>query len=152
MMDTTKPPGITIAQIYAEHVEFSHRDDALNLPHETRVPAGEIEMEVGIFTSKDSPNSAALRLTVRSKAVPDALYRFRIQLIGVVMATPGQENLPPVEYVTTHGATMLFPFARELLANLTMRGKFGPIWLTPTNFLAAAQQDAERKRLVAAAD
>jgi preprotein translocase subunit SecB len=37
---------------------------------------------------------------------------------------------------------MLYPFLREAVANLTGRGRFGPVWLNPFNFMLLAQEVA----------
>jgi preprotein translocase subunit SecB len=48
---------------------------------------------------------------------------------------PGQENMALKEFFTTGSAhAVLFPFVREAVANITMRGRFGPVWLNPVNF------------------
>jgi preprotein translocase subunit SecB len=91
--------------------------------------------------------SAVAILTIRSNpAEVDAVYNFEVQVAAIVVADPGEENMKPIEYATTHAGSMLYPFAREAVANLTGRGRFGPVWLRPFNFLATpfeAVTDAE---------
>jgi hypothetical protein len=69
---------------------------------------------------------------------PNAVYRFVVEMCALIEQVPGQENMTPHEYVTSGAAAAtLYPFVRETVANLTWKGRFGPIWLNPFNFQAA---------------
>jgi preprotein translocase subunit SecB len=46
-------------------------------------------------------------------------------------------------------ATMTFPFLREAVANITSRGRFGPVWLNPFNVHEAIER-ADMQRNAAA--
>jgi preprotein translocase subunit SecB len=52
--------------------------------------------------------------------------------------TVDYEDSPPPEglddILMATGASIAFPYCRELISNLTGRGRFGAIWLNPTNF------------------
>lgn len=45
-------------------------------------------------------------------------------------------------YLTSKGCALLFPFIRETIANLTARGRFGPVWLNPVNVVALMASDS----------
>lgn len=140
-MDETKNPGLQISQIFLLRAEFGHREDALSLPANTR----EGEQRVGInvqFREHNEGRAASVWLRVSSDPeATTALYRYSVEMVGVVEATPGEENLPPREYIVKAGVTLLFPFVRETLANLTMRGRFGPLWIKPFNVQAAVDDE-----------
>ncbi len=42
--------------------------------------------------------------------------------------------------------SILFPYAREIISDLTMRGGFPPLYLAPINFEALYQQQLEREK------
>jgi hypothetical protein len=44
--------------------------------------------------------------------------------------------MPLDRYFTTSGAALLYPFVRQVVADLTWRGRFGPVWLNPMNVAA----------------
>jgi hypothetical protein len=51
--------------------------------------------------------------------------------------------------VINGGVSMVFPFVREAIANLTMRGRFGPVWIDPLNVQAiVADAQSIRETLV----
>jgi len=65
----------------------------------------------------------------------------------IVSAVAGAENMTPLDYAQHVAPVTLMPFAREAVANLTMRGRFGPFWVNPSNM----QELIEREPRTAAA-
>ena len=104
-------------------------------------------LEVGAQL-KVTPDKKKAVLTMRVRTDPkdaDALYKFDVGITVMMIAVKGEENLPPDEYLTQAGMSLLYPFLRETIANITMRGRFGPVWLQPINLraFAAAQVPAK---------
>ncbi len=60
-------------------------------------------------------------------------------MTALVEAEHGKENMPIEQYVRSSGPATLFPFIRQVVADLTSKGRFGPLWLSPVNFVAMAQ-------------
>lgn len=138
MTDQTKQPGIRIAQIFLERAVFEHRADMLEFPPTTAVEA-DVDLGLNAGLTADG-KKARIQLTVASKDEKDPLYRFSFLMTALVEAEEGQENFPLTDYVRMHAWGMLLPFVRELVANITSRGRFGPLWIKPINLVALAQQ------------
>lgn len=138
-MDEQRQPGLEIVSIFLESARFAHREDALGIPANTEHPSTSVDIAIRLIDAPDGKNSViGLRVTTENQ--PDALYHFSIEVMAVVQALAGEENLPPAEYVRTAGIATLYPFLREAVANLTMRGRFGPVWLNPFNVQAMVQE------------
>ncbi len=138
-MDPKRQPGVQFGQIYLSELQFSHRRDALNLPHSTPVDLDRVKLEATIAERADHKVAV---LTVRVSTDPKdgkALYQFVVEMVATVSVAEGEKNLPPAAYLKTAGPSTLYPFLREVVANLTMRGRFGPVWLKPFNFQALAK-------------
>jgi len=132
VINTDKELGLGISQIFLSRLELSHRPDALHLPLTTPNPPYGVDVEIRAFRAVEG-GAAGMQLTVRSQPTPDSLYRFLVEMIMLVQQVPGEENMPPEDFVQTVGVSTLFPFVREAVANVTMRGRFGPVWLAPIN-------------------
>ncbi len=137
-MDETKQPGILIGQIYVERAEFSHRDDALNLPPNTQ---HQPKLQVG-FQGGVAPNEKTgfVRISVRTQADDKPLYNIALTMIALLVVDEKRKNLPLKDYVRSAAPVMLYPFVREAVAGLTWRGRFGPIWMNPFNLSAVMDQ------------
>jgi preprotein translocase subunit SecB len=135
-MDPKKQPGLQFAQIFLREAHFAHREDALALPPGT--PLGELPITIQVqVMGQQGEASAAVAVRVATPQQPDLLYSFSIEIAALITAIQGEENIDPFEYVRTIGPTALFPFVREAVASITMRGRFGPVYLKPFNFTAA---------------
>ena len=66
-------------------------------------------------------------------------FRSRI----VVAPSVEAPALRPVEFLARSGVPTLFPFVREAIANITMRGRFGPLWLNPIDVRASVKELVE---------
>jgi preprotein translocase subunit SecB len=131
--DPTKQPGLTIAQVYLVHSSFRHREKA-NAPS----PGAESPVDVQFKTYTRADNKGAA-VAVRVRTLPESpgQYDFDVEMVAQVVVEEGRENFPPDDYVAVAGATLLYPFIREYVANLTLRGRFGAVWLKPFNIQAA---------------
>ena len=134
-MDQTKQPGIQVDQVVLVEARFAHGRNALVLPPTTRIAElnFNVEFKVG---GKPGEKSAIVGVRASTPEDPDALYSVSVEVAMIVTAIPGQENLDPFEYAQQMGPAALFPFVREAVASLTMKGRFGALWLKPYNLVA----------------
>jgi len=132
-MDQTKQPALRIDQVLLVKAEFDDREDFLNLP-----ASHHVEVEITIRTAAhlaDDGKSGLLAIGVSTNKESNPVYRFHVEMAALISAEEPQ-NLSVEEYVKNQGSAMLMPFLRETVANLTGRGRFGPIWLRPLNLKA----------------
>jgi preprotein translocase subunit SecB len=80
-----------------------------------------------------------LTLTVTATAAGKTVFLVEVAQGGVFMIRGlPQEQIQPV--LAIHCPTVLFPYAREAIADATMRAGFPPVHLAPVNFEALYQQ------------
>jgi preprotein translocase subunit SecB len=132
MTDPSRPPGIAISQVFLEEASFSHRADALALPLDTKPELGNIEIAVEAGLRPDR-KAGLLRLSAATRPEAQPLYNVRVQMVGFFEQQSGSENLPMADFLGDSAPALLFPFLREAFANITSRGRFGPVWLNPIN-------------------
>ena len=146
-MDQSKQPGVQVDQVILLEAQFSHGKDALSLPTTTPIKNLSFQIETK-FGGKVGERSAILRVRAFTVDEPEGLYKVSAEVAMLVSAIPGEENLDPFEYIQQMGPAALYPFVREAIASLTMKARFGALWLRPYNFVAQAQAQAEVVRPV----
>jgi preprotein translocase subunit SecB/DNA-binding transcriptional regulator YiaG len=134
----TKQPGLAIHQVVLEAARFSHRADYLQHSATTPIKDLALETQFALGLSRDH-SKGALRLAVRTKDDAKPLYSFELSMVALVEVQAGQANMPLERYAAVSGMSLLYPFLREAVANLTQRGRFGPVWLQPLNVAAAVE-------------
>jgi preprotein translocase subunit SecB len=125
---------LTVAQFVLEDAQFAHKSNFLERQPSEGVPAAPVDLEIELAEAQDNPAVRVVRLRVVSSA-PEALYDFRVSYIVILMLDMQGEEAPADldQRLMVTGATMLLPFVREAVANLTSRGRFGPSWMQPVN-------------------
>lgn len=136
-MDPAKQPGILIGQILLEQAEFSHREDFLSLPPTTPIERASIGLEIQVGYSPDRKHGL-VRIRAHSNPTEKPLYNVDAVMTALIQVDKSQPNMPIEQYLTGHAPAMLYPFVRQAVADLTGRGRFGPLWLSPLNLKAVA--------------
>jgi preprotein translocase subunit SecB len=125
-------PTIRIGQILLERAEFEHREDYLDLPPTTPAGAEGVRIEVQSALSDDR-SRAVTKLRAHTQAVENPVYRFDVVFAVIAEIDPLPASLTVDRYIVGSTVGFLAPFLREMVANLTLRGRFGPVWLQPVN-------------------
>lgn len=145
----------TAVQVHTQYVrDFSFENPGA--PHSLRAGAGSPEMDVNIILDANKINDetnpdlyeSALKLTVRSTRGAETLFIVEIVYAALVtLKNVPAADIKPVLYVEI--PQMLFPFARQIVANAVSGGGFPPLLLNPVDFrnmylssLKSPQQDA----------
>lgn len=136
--DSTPMP----VQVHAQYVrDFSFENP--NAPHSLRAGSGNPEMDVNIvldankITDETNPNlyESALKLTIKSTRGGETLFIAEIVYAALVTLKDVNPSLiKPILYVEV--PQMLFPFARQIVANAVSGGGFPPLLLNPVDFRA----------------
>jgi preprotein translocase subunit SecB len=95
-----------------------------------------------------SPDGKRGLIRVRAQTKPEQspLYMFDVVMTALVEVQEGHENMPMTQYVRTSGPAMVYAFVRQMVADLTWRGRFGPLWLSPVNLVAMTDQPPREVR------
>jgi preprotein translocase subunit SecB len=147
-------PAFRVAQVFLQRAVFVHRGLPLALPENTPQAAQEISVTVAMQHLDDNTGpQVATQVTVIVATNPEdgdtkALYDFVVEM-NVLVHDVDRVAFPDHQ-LTEVAAAMLYPFVREAVANITGRGRFGPVWLNPFN-VRAALGDAFKAKLEAAA-
>ena len=133
-------PVFMIERIYVKDLSF----ESPNAPQSFTM-AEAPSVDVGLNTeTHEVPGSTdlvevVLTVTVNAKSADSTYFAVEVQQGGLFR----MQNIPAEHQATllaVHCPTILFPYAREAVADLVGRGGFQPLHLHPVNFEALYQQ------------
>lgn len=104
-------------------------------------PAG---LNISVGVKKQAEDIYAVEITLTAKAEREKTVLFNVELVygGVFRVKNVPEaQLPPLLMV--EGPRLIFPFARQVLANVTQQGGFAPLMIEPVDFLRLYQQNLQ---------
>jgi preprotein translocase subunit SecB len=102
-------------------------------------PAG---LNISVGVKKQAEDIYAVEITMTAKAERDKTVLFNVELIygGVFRVKNVPEAQMPL-LLMVEAPRLIFPFARQVLANVTQQGGFAPLMIEPVDFLRLYQQN-----------
>ncbi|MDD2833873.1 MAG: protein-export chaperone SecB [Methylotenera sp.] len=136
-------PGFSIEKIYL-------KDASLEIPHAPQIFTERTQPQVGIELSNVAQQieagvfEVAIKVTVTSKIADKTVFLVEVTQAGIFqIRNVPEENIAMIVGITC--PNILFPYARESISDLTIRGGFQPVLLNPINFEALFAQQQQQQ-------
>ena len=125
-------PNFNILRIYLKDVSFETPNSPSIFTQEFKP---EVEMQLNTSVSKLEADlfEIALTITVTSKEGDKTGFLAEVQQAGIFNIS-GFDEAQHAHMLGAYCPNILFPFAREAIANLVTKGGFPPLLLAPVNF------------------
>lgn len=141
---TNENPVFAIDKLYIKDASF----ESPKAPHgfmATEQPKLDLNLNIGANQVGDEAHEVTVSITIEAKIGDDTLFLVELVQAGVfVIKNVPQENLGPL--IGIECPTILFPYAREAVSDLTVKGGFQPLMLAPVNFAQLyAEQQAKQQ-------
>ncbi len=133
------PPSIAISGQYVKDLSFENPNAPMSLAQQKEPPKIEVSLNIEAKGLKDDMYEVALQTTAKATSEGNVLFVAELSYAGLFILT----NIPDEQKelaLLIHCPTILFPFARRVLADATRDGGFQPLMLEPIDFGALYQQ------------
>ena len=128
---------------YVKDLSFENPNTPGSLQAPGDNPTLEVNVNVQARKQGDDIFETALHFEAKAANPENVIYNIELVYAGLFRLTNIPENLlQPVLFVDC--PSMLFPFMRRLVADLTREGGYPPLYLDPIDFPALYRQNAER--------
>lgn len=135
-------PQFAIQRIYLSDVSFeSPKAPAIFLKEWQ--PAVNLELNTRQTPLENDMHEVQLTLSVTAKLGEEIAYIAEVKQSGIFLIK-GLDNETISHMLGAFCPNLLFPYAREALDNLVVKGSFPALMLSPINFDALYAQEAER--------
>ena len=127
---------------YIKDLSFENPRAPHSLAQQASAPA--VDINVDVNAQSLSPDTYEVVLTVNASAKVNNEALFILELVyGAVVTVRNvpREMLPPVLLVET--PRLMFPFARNIVADATRDGGFPPLMINPIDFTDLLRRNAE---------
>ena len=145
--ENANPPRINILTQYIRDLSFESPNAPGVLRGQTKAPNINIGVNVGANPIQGSDGDYDVRLTLNAKAGEGEEMMFAVELeYGGVFKLQNfpQEHILPVLFIEC--PRLLFPFARQVMADITRNGGFPPLMIDPIDFAQLFQQRMAEER------
>ncbi len=137
-LDTGANTQLALKRIFLKDLSFELPMGAQTF---TRQWAPQVNQDIGTEVKKvdDEHYEVVLRITITVSEDDKTAYLIEVQQAGIFMAK-GLEQPQLAQLLNTQCPAILFPYARELIDSVSVRGSFPALMLPPINFDALFQQ------------
>ncbi len=133
-------PSLTVLAQYVKDFSFENPGAPRSLQARDKAPAINISVNVNANPLAESDFDVLLSLNAEAKDGDKILFNAELAYGGVFRITGfPQEHMLPVLFIEC--PRLLFPFARQIIADATRNGGFPPLMIDPIDF---AQMFAQR--------
>ncbi len=133
------PPTLNILAQYVKDLSFENPGAPLSLKGQNKAPS--ISINVNVNANPLADKEFDVTLTLNARANVDTNVLFNVELVyGGVFRIDGfpKEHMLPVLFIEC--PRLIFPFARQIIAEATRNGGFPPLMIDPIDFAQMFQQ------------
>jgi preprotein translocase subunit SecB len=131
--DTTLQPQVNVLGQYIKDLSFEAPDTDRFFSGPGNNPNLQLNFNVQVRNLKEDAFEVALSLEGEARSDAGVLYNIELVYAGAfVLRNLPQEAVRPVLFVEC--PSLLFPFARRIVADLSREGGFPPLLLDPIDF------------------
>lgn len=132
-------PQLSVLTQYVKDLSFESPGAPLSLRPREKSPAININVNVQANPLAESDYDVSLTLTAKAEDEGNVLFNVELVYGGVFRVTNfKQEHMLPVLFVEC--PRLLFPFARQIIAECTRNGGFPPLLIDPVDFAQMFQR------------
>lgn len=138
--DPQSAPMLNLLTQYISDLSFENPNAPASIINNTGTPAINISINTQVKKQEDEVYAVELALNAKAEREDNLLFNVELVYGGVFRIRNVPENqLPPLLMIEC--PRLLFPFARQVLANVTQSGGFPPIMMEPVDFAAIYRQN-----------
>ncbi|MBP2551334.1 preprotein translocase subunit SecB [Neorhizobium galegae] len=129
----TQSPSLTILAQYTKDLSFENPGAPHSLQARDKAPAININVNVNANPLSETDFDVVLTLNAEAKDGDKVVFAAELVYGGVFRITGfPQEHMLPVLFIEC--PRLLFPFARQIISDVTRNGGFPPLMIDPIDF------------------
>ncbi len=128
------------------------KDSSLEVPNSPEIftrewkPSVDVQLNTGVKRLSDDTHDVVITVTVTAKLEEQTAYLAEVQQAGVFVVRGFSSKEDEAAILGAYCPNLLFPFAREAIADLVAKAGFPHFLLQPVNFDALYQQHVNQAR------
>ncbi len=128
-------PGIHVLGQYIKDLSFENPGAPRSLRTSDQTPKLDVNVNVNVKGQSQSDFEIELKLEARAARGDDVLFIVEVTYAGIFqIRNVPEEHVQPLLLIEC--PRLLFPFARQIIADATRQGGFPPLMIDPIDFTA----------------
>lgn len=137
--EQAQPPGIHVLGQYIKDLSFENPGAPRSLRPSDKAPKLDINVNVNAKPQSATEFEIELKLEAKAMRGKESLFIAEVTYAGLFqIRNVPQEHMHPLLLIEC--PRLLFPFARQIIADATRQGGFPPLMIDPVDFAALYRQ------------
>ncbi len=137
--DQAQPAGIHVLGQYVKDISFENPGAPNTLRASDKVPNLDVQVNANAKPQTQTDFEVELKLEAKAVRGDETLFIAEVTYCGIFqIRNVPQEHLHPLLLIEC--PRLLFPFARQIIADATRQGGFPPLMIDPVDFAALYRQ------------
>ncbi len=126
------------------------KDSSLEVPNAPEIftkdwkPSVDVQLNTGVKNLSEDTHNVVVTVTVTAKLEEQTAYLAEVQQAGIFLIRGFADESEKAAVLGAYCPNLLFPFARETIADLVAKAGFPHFLLQPVNFDALYQQHVSK--------
>ena len=143
--DQGQQPSVRVLAQYIKDLSFENPRAPMSLQKKENSPPINIGVNVGARGLAENDYEVTLSLDAKAGDENEVNFQVELHYAGVIRVEEmKQEHIQP--FLLIEGPRLLFPFARQIMADAVRNGGFPPLMIDPVDFVALYRRNLERAR------
>lgn len=142
--DASQAPQAGVLAQYIKDLSFENPNAPASMQNAAAKPAIDVSVNVGVRKMNEEMYEVDLKISAKAENVAESGERqvaFVVELAyGTLYGIRNVDEEAMKPFLLVQAPTMMFPFARRIIADATRDGGFPPLLLEPINFDVLYQQ------------
>lgn len=134
-----QPPGLHVLGQYIKDLSFENPNAPRSLRPSDKAPRLDVNVNVNVRPQSQTDFEVELKVEGKAERGEDTLFIVEVTYAGIFqLRSVPQEHIQPLLLIEC--PRLLFPFARQIVADATRQGGFPPLMIDPVDFAALYRQ------------
>ena len=132
-------PSISVLTQYIKDMSFENPNAPMSLAPQQQAPAIAVNVNVNARALSETDYEVELVLVGQAGEAPQLLFQMELTYCGIfrLQNIPAEQSAP---VVMIECPRLLFPFARQIVADSVRNGGFPPLYIDPIDFAGLFQE------------
>ena len=136
-------PSVRVLAQYVKDLSFENPRAPMSLQKKDGSPPINIGVNVGARGLSEQDYEVTLTLDAKAGEGEEVNFQVELQYAGVIrVANMKSEHIQP--FLLIEGPRLLFPFARQIMADAVRNGGFPPLMIDPIDFVTLYRRNLQR--------
>lgn len=143
--ETNLQPQVIINAQYVKDLSFESPRSPLSLVNIKTAPKIDLSVDINVQKSTESEYEVTLKINAKATSEEESLFVVELQYSGLFSLTNIPDDAQKEQILLIYCPSLIFPFARRVVADVTRDGGFQPLMINPIDFASLYAQQKKQE-------